>query len=152
DWGDGLKLLAIAQAHEFYAHGVASGFADFFDAGAHHLALGGDEHDLIGLAHGERADHVAGFVAGLHRDDAFAAARLFAVVVEGSAFADTMLARDEEHGAHIDNGERDDVIFFIRANSPDADGVAALVAELLFVEAQAHAVHGDEDELVIPVR
>src|SRR5438477_608623 len=34
-----LKLFAVAKVHQFYAHCVAAGFANFFDAGAHHLAF-----------------------------------------------------------------------------------------------------------------
>ena len=45
----------------------------------------------------------------------------------------------------------DDVVAFVRADAPDADGVAALIAQLLFVEANAHAFVGDEDDFVVAV-
>src|SRR5206468_3673383 len=69
-----LKFFTVAQVHQFYAHRVATGFANFFDPGAHHLAFVRDQHNLVCFANCERANHVAGFLAGSHRDDAFAAA------------------------------------------------------------------------------
>src|SRR6266436_7060624 len=34
---DRLKFFAVAKVHQFYAHRVAAGFANIFDARAHHL-------------------------------------------------------------------------------------------------------------------
>ncbi len=45
----------------------------------------------------------------------------------------------------------DDQIAFFRANPPNADRVAALIAQLLFVETQAHSFLGDEDDFVVAV-
>ena len=56
DGGDGLELLGTFEVDEDDAHGVAPGFADFFDAGAHHLAFVRDEHEFVGVAHGEGSD------------------------------------------------------------------------------------------------
>jgi len=36
---DCLKFLAVAEVHEFYAHRVAAGLANFFDPSAHHLTF-----------------------------------------------------------------------------------------------------------------
>ena len=51
----------------------------------------------------------------------------------------------------IHDGDRDDVIAFVRTNAPDADRVAALIAQLLLVKAEAHPFLGDQDDLVIAV-
>jgi hypothetical protein len=77
-----------------------------FTGDADHLAADGDEHDFVGVAHGERADHAAGLVAGLHGDDALAAARLDAVLVEVRALADAVLAGDQQRGVRLDDARR----------------------------------------------
>src|SRR5204862_6421672 len=89
---------------------------------------------------------------GFHRDNAFAAARLTPVFVERRALTDSVLTSHKEHRVRIDNGNSNDVIVFLRANSPNADGVAALIAQLLFMETQAHSFSGDEHDLVVAVR
>src|SRR5207247_8342885 len=94
----------------------------------------------------------AGFFAGSHRDDAFAAARLSPVIIEWRSFADAIFAGDQQHGVWIDDGDCHNMIGLLRANSPDADGVAALIAQLFLMEAQAHSVFCDEDDLVVAVR
>src|SRR6266446_5945948 len=149
---DRLKFFAVAKVHQFYAHRVAAGFANFFDARAHHLAFVRDQHDLVCFANCERTNHFAGFFAGLHGDDSFAAARLPPVIIKRRAFADSIFASDEQHGVWIDNGVGHDMVAFLRANSPNADSVAALIAQLFFMEAQAHSVCCDEDDLVVAVR
>ena len=76
--------------------GVAAGFADFVDADADALAGGGHEHELVLFGDGDGTDDWAGLVGDLHCDDAFAAAGLLAVVVEGRAFAEAVFRGDEE--------------------------------------------------------
>ena len=39
---DSPQFLAVTEIHQFYAHGVAAGLADFFHAGTHHLAFVSD--------------------------------------------------------------------------------------------------------------
>ena len=89
----------------------------------------------IRVAHGQRADDVAGLVAGLHGDDAFAAARLLAVIVETACacrcrFRRRPAASRRRVPAH---GHGHDEVAVLRADAPDADGVAALVAEFVLV-------------------
>ena len=79
---------------------------------------------------------------------AFAAARLHAVLVESGALADAVFAGDEQHGVLVHEGRADDVVALLRADAPDADRVAALVAQFLLVEANAHAVVRDEHDFV----
>ena len=139
------------KVHELYAHGISAGLANFLYPRPHHLTLGRDQHQFIVIGDGERADDIAGLVAGLHRDDAFAAARLLPVIVKRRPFADPVLARDQQHRRRVHDRDGNDVIAFLRANSPDANGVASLVAQLFFVKAQAHSFRGDEDDLVVAV-
>ena len=68
------------------------------------------------------------------------------------AFADAVFAGDEQHGVVVHQRGGDDVVALLRPDAPDADGVAALVAQLFFVEADAHAFVGDEHDLVEAAR
>ena len=68
------------------------------------------------------------------------------------AFADSIFAGHQQHRVWIDNGDRHDVIVFLGANSPDANRVAALVAQLFFVKSQTHSVFRDEHDFVVPIR
>ena len=71
-----------------------------------------------------------------------------AVFLERRALAEAVLAGDEQHRVVVHERRADDVIAFLRADAPDADGVAALVAHFLFVETNAHPVVGDEHDFV----
>src|SRR5439155_22508761 len=104
------------------------GFANFLNPRAHHLAFVGDEHNLISLTDRERANDVAGFLASFHGNDAFAAARLPPVIIERRAFANSIFARDQQHGVWVDIGAGHHVLAFHGANALDADSVAALIA------------------------
>src|SRR5665213_2414314 len=148
DRRDGLKLVAGIEVDEFHAHGVAASLADVPYIRPHHLATDGDEHDFVGVAHGERADHAAGFVAGLHRDDAFAAARLDAVFVKPGAFADAVFARDEQRRVRDHDGRRHECVAGFEIDSAGAASSAAHRAHIGFMEADAHAVLGDEHHVV----
>ena len=75
-----------------------------------------------------------------------------AVIVERRPFADPVFARDQKHRLVVHDRDRHDVIALVRPNAPNADGVAALVAQLLLVKAQAHAFGRDEDDLVVAAR
>src|SRR4030095_14752330 len=152
DWRNRLKLFAVAEIHQFYAHRVSAGFANFFDSRAYHLAFVGDEHDFVSATDRKCTNHVTGFLTGFHSNDAFAAARLPPVIIEPRPFATSIFAGDQQHGVWIDNGDRHDVIAFPRANSPNADCIAALIAQLFFVKSQAHSILGDEHDLVIAIR
>ena len=129
--------------------GDAAGLADFRDADADALAGGGHEHELVLLGDGDGSDDRAGLVGDVHRLDAEAAARLLAVVVEGGAFAEAVFRGDEQGGFRGDLREADDAVALARADAGDAHRRAAHRAGVAFVETQAHAVAGDEDEVVI---
>ena len=151
DGRDGLQFFAFAQSEELHSHGIAAGLTYFLYPRANHLTFGRDQHQLIVIGHRERADDIAGLVSRLHRDDAFAAARLLPVIIKRRPFADPVLARDQQHRRRVYDRDGNDVIIFLRPNSPDADGVAPLIAQLFFVKAQTHPFFGDEDDLVVAV-
>ena len=94
-------------------------------------------------------DDIAGLVSRLHCDDSFAAARLFPVIIKRRPFADPVLACNQQHRRRIHDRAGNSVIIFSGLNSPDANGVASLVAQLFFVKTQTHSFFGDEDELIV---
>src|SRR3712207_5537251 len=118
DWRNRLQLLGAAEIHQLYAHRVSAHGPDLAHARADHLTFVCDEHELVSIGDGERADDVAGFLTSLHGDDAFAAARLAAVIIERSALADAVLARDQQHRILVHDRTRDHVIAFFRTNAP----------------------------------
>ena len=90
-----MKLFSVPQIHQLHAHGVSANGADFLYARAHHLAFRSDEHQLILIRDGQRADYIASLLAGLHGDDAFSTARLTAVILKWCPLADAILAGHE---------------------------------------------------------
>src|SRR5579871_4485586 len=149
DAGDGDEFIAFVEIDELDALGVAAGNADVFTIGADGLALRRREHDLIRIGNAKSADNAADFVGGLHRDDALAATALDAVFVKRRAFADAVFAGDEQRSVGIHDFHADHIVTLVRTDAPVADGGAAHVARFFFVEPDAHAVLGDEDDLVV---
>ena len=76
---------------------------------------------------------------------------MFAVIVERRALADAVFAGDQKHRAVIDQRDRYDDVALIGSNAPDANRIPSLIAQLLFVETQAHSFLGNEHDLVIAV-
>jgi hypothetical protein len=52
DRRDRLKRFAVAEIHQFYADCVSPNDSNFFHASPDELAFVGDQHDLVGFAHG----------------------------------------------------------------------------------------------------
>ena len=73
------------------------------------------------------------------------------VIIEWRSFADTVFTGHEQHRIWIDNRDGDDMVVFPWSNAPDADGISSLIAQLLFVEAEAHAFFRNENNLVVPI-
>src|ERR1041384_4117739 len=82
DASDGYEFVAFIQVDQLHALGIAAGDADIFAGSAHSLAVGSAEHHFVGIGDTQGADDGTDFIGGLHRDDAFAAARLDPVFVE----------------------------------------------------------------------
>jgi hypothetical protein len=78
-------------------------------------------------------------------------ARLLPVFVERSSFADAVFAGHQERRVGINDLDADHVVAFLRPDPPDAGRAAAHVASFFFVEPDAHAVFGDEDDFVVAV-
>src|SRR5204863_985678 len=119
---------------KLHSHGIAAGLTYFLYPRANELTLGGDEHQLISIGDRERSDDMAGLVSRLHRDDAFAAARLLPVIIKRRPFSDPVLARNQQHRRRINDRAGNNMIIFLRANSPHSDGIASLITQLLFMK------------------
>ena len=137
------------EVDELDALRVAAGHPDVIDTGAHHLAADGDEHDLIVRFHGQRAADLACLGCGLHGDDALAAARLRAVLVELGSLTDAVLAGYEQCGVPSHDGRSNEAILLAEPNASHAGSSAAHRADVLLVEPNALAVAGDQHDLVV---
>src|SRR5205823_14283464 len=89
----------------------------------------------------------------------FAAARLQAVHrldravlehhVEGCAFADAILARNQQCGILEDDGESDDCIISLESNSTHASSGPPHGTHILFRKSDAHAFFGNQHHLIV---
>jgi len=113
------------EVDELDALRVAASHPDVLDTGTHHLPANGDEHNLVVRFHCQRAADLAGLGGGLHGNDALAAARLRAVLVELSALADAVLAGDEQCGVLGHDGGGDEAVFFTQADASHSGGGAS---------------------------
>src|SRR5437879_11723991 len=74
-----------------HALGVAADDANVFYSKTYDLSLVRDEHELIVLGHLLSTHDPAGFIRGLHRNDALAAARLEPILVHLGTLAVAVL-------------------------------------------------------------
>ena len=110
------------EVDELDALRIAAGHPDVLDAGTHHLAANGDEHDLVVRFHGQGAADLARLGGGLHGDDALATAGLRAVLVELGALADAVLTGNQQCGVPGHDGRGDEAILLAEANAAHAGG------------------------------
>src|SRR5690606_39979745 len=93
---DGLQRLALAQADQGHALGVATDLRDLRGTGAHQGAAVGDQQDLVLLGQLDRADQAAVALAGLDRDHTLGAATLLRVLRQRGALAVAALGGGED--------------------------------------------------------
>ena len=94
----------------------------------------GNQHELILFGHVLNADDTAGFVRRLHRDDAFAAARLQAILVHRGALAVAAFGNGQNIEAKAENFHAHDLIPRVEPHADDPEGSAARRTHLLFFE------------------
>ena len=91
------ELVARGEGEQFHALAAAVDLADGVDRAAHALALGREEHDLVGVLDAEGAGQLDGTILGeVDGPDAGAAAVDEAVVFEARADAQAGLAGNQE--------------------------------------------------------
>src|ERR1051325_10967543 len=143
--------IARRQVHDLHALRVAAGDADALDRHADHDAFLRDHHELVVGQHFLQGDHVAGLVVALQRDDAPAAAVLDAILVELRALAHALFGDREQRGFAPHDHHVDDRILLVELDPLHAGGRPAHVADVLLVEANAHAVRRGEHDVVLAV-
>ena len=157
DPGDAEEFVAGGEGEELHALTTAIDFADRVHRATHALALGGQEHDLIGVFDAERTGEFDGAVFGeVDGPDATAAAIDETIVFETRADAEAGFAGDEEFGGVIDDFDDIEVVALeLEPHAGDAAGGAAGGAEVVFAglgiafaEADGEALMRDEDEFV----
>ena len=157
DAGDAEEFVTGGEGEELHALTAAIDFADRVYRATHALALGGQEHDLIGVFDAEGTGELDGAILGqVDGPDAAAAAVDEAVIFEARADAEAGFAGDEEFGGVIDDFDRLEVVAVeLESHAGDAAGIAAEGAEqiftgfrIAFAEADGEALMGDEDKFV----
>src|SRR5690606_11661989 len=88
---DGLQLLALGQADQGHALGVAADTRDFRTAGAHQRATIGNQQNLVTVAHQYRTDQLAVALAGLDADHTLGATTLARIIGQRGALAVAVL-------------------------------------------------------------
>src|SRR6266705_5227442 len=89
------ELRALVEIEEPHALSRAAHLADLLHARAYEDATGGDEHDLVLVAHQHRADDLAVALARLDRDHALRAAAVARVFGDRRALAETVFGRGQ---------------------------------------------------------
>ena len=111
-----------------------------------------DQHQLVVVVDVGDADDLAVAVGGLDVDDADAAARLQAVLLELGALAVAVLRDGQHRAAFAHDLHRHDLVALAQADAADAVGGAAHRADVGLLEADGHAVAGAEEDLRLAVR
>src|SRR2546422_318473 len=150
--GDGRDALPFLQADQAHALSVAADHADLVHAQADHLPTARDQHDLVVVRHHANADHAAGFVGGLHGDDALPAAPRETVLLHLGALTVAVLGHREQRGAGLHQVERDHLVPRVELHAPHAVVVAAHRPGLVLLEADRLAVARGGDRLARAVR
>ena len=157
DAGDAEEFVTGGEGEELHALTAAIDFADRVYRATHALALGGQEHDLIGVFDAEGTGEFDGAVFGeVDGPDATAAAVDETIVFETRADAEPGFAGDEEFGGVVDDLDDVEVVALeLEAHAGDATRGAAGGAEVVFAgfrvalaEADGEALMRDEDEFV----
>src|SRR6478736_3591204 len=148
DGFDGDHALVVLDAHHLDALRVATRLADAFDGRANGLpAIGDDHHLVLGLDHGDADDRTVA-IAGINQDDALAAAVLNAKLLDGRALAVAAFThREHELAFCVGARKANDRVALVQLDGFDACGGAPSGAYLLFIEANADAVLGGNEEL-----
>src|SRR5262249_33155450 len=141
-------LIARIQVHQLDTLRVAAADANPFHRAADDDATLGDHHQFVFRHHILQGDELSGLLGLLHRDDPLAAALLHTIVAEHAALADAALAHHQELGALLHHHHADHAVALVELDPLHAGGGAAHFAGIGFVEADAHAKGGGEDDVV----
>src|SRR5881628_3792564 len=117
--------FTLFQIDETHALGVAADDANVFYSKTYDLSLVRDEHELIVLRHLLSTHDPAGFIRGLHRNDALAAARLEPILVHLGTLAVAVLGYGQNIGPVTEHFHADHRVPFIEPHRHHAIGSAS---------------------------
>ena len=151
DERDRADEVVVLEVHDAHAGGRAALLGDAAGGGALDHAADADEHQLLVLAHDERAREAALFLGQADRLDAFGAAVGLAVLADLGALAVAVLGDDEQ--VHVVAGDvhRDHPAVLADVHAAHAGGVAPHRAHVGLGEAHGQAGARDHDDLVVGV-
>src|SRR5712691_7703270 len=142
---DAGELGAFVEVDQAHPLSRAPHLADLLDAGAYEDAAGGDEHDLVLVAHQHRADDLAVALGGLDRDHPLRASPVARVFGDRRALAEAVLGR-RQHGLGLAVGDqhRDHALAFGEPHAAHAARLPAHRPHVGFLEAHRLAGIGKE--------
>src|SRR6267142_1102070 len=152
DTRDRAHAVVGVEVDDAYAHRVAPLRGDFAGVDADDLALGGDEQDVVALAHLQHADHGAVAAGGLDVADAFAAASSQSILLERRALAEAPLGDGQDLRPLLHDLGRDDGIVVLDVDPAHPARAAAPREDLLFREPNDHPELRGDHHLAGPVR
>ena len=149
--GNRHRAIIPFDVDEAHALCRATDAADVLRRHPQDLALLRDQHQRIVVADLDDADDLAIPIAGLNVDDADAAARLHAILVEVGALAVSLLGDGQDGAGRAEHLHGDDGILVAQRYAADAVGAAARRPHVAFREPDCHAVARGDEDLAVPV-
>src|SRR5262245_8248543 len=146
DARDGHQLVAVVERDAAHALRGAADHADLAGLGAHDLAVLGDQHDLVVVAHAEQVDDRPVALARADVDQALAAAALHPVLVDLRALAVAVLAARQQRLGAVADDHVDDLVAVLGPDAPDAGGAATHRPHVGLGEADRHAGARAQDD------
>src|SRR5918992_1496449 len=130
---------------------VAADDSNVSHAQPNNLTIIGDKHQLIVVGYLLSSDDATGFLRGLHRDDALAAARLETILLHFRALALPVFRHGQNTCATTEHFHADAGIAWIKPHSHHAVGSASGGPNLIFLEANRLAIQGRENKLLLSI-
>src|SRR6185436_17512955 len=130
----------------------AADAADGVRRHAKDLALLRNQHQLVVVADLRDADNLAIAIARLDIDDADAAARLHAVLVEPGPLAVTLLGHRQDRAARLEHFHGDDFVVISELDAANTACRASHRANVGFFEPNRHAIARANEDLAVAVR
>src|SRR4029453_15033550 len=157
--GDGLGFDPRDRAHAVvgveiddpHAHRVAALRGHLVGVDADHLALGGDDEEVVAAPDLDHADHRAVAAGGLDVDDPLAGPALQPVLLERRALAEAALGDGEDLRALLHDVGADHLIVVLHLDAAHAGGAAAHRPDLFLGEADGHAELGGDHHFTVAV-
>src|SRR5690606_33196227 len=147
----GSQLVAVTHVDHLDARGVPSLPADRADGGPDADTCGGHQEDLVLGGDRQGGNQPAAHPGQLDGLDTHAAPALLAELGHGGALA-IATRGEQQHLVALNVGDRcDHLVAFTQLDAPDPLRAPAHAAEILLAEPDAHAVTGEDQDVVLTV-